>query len=1124
MSEIDFIEGTAVDFQPDSIDFQVDFQPPETTPAPHEFPEPARTGEELAYRNLQGAQSVGLGLQQVPPGDAATSFKNMAKEAMTPLMEVGKMIGVTPQTLADAVDTVWNYRSLAGMGEVDWEKMKKDLGELPQREPTTVEKVAAGGQQAVANTLDFFTSPVGIATLGIGAAPAAAQKVVAGAFTVAMAKDVPQQLDELSNAIDSKDPERLSRAVVGLGLTGAFIKQGAEHALKPAPPKLDTLLDTRAVAEQAKESSAPLTAAAVEGLPVTQPLGIAPPGTATLQKVIEFFRAPPESASPPPISPDTSTPLPDFQSRATANEIFSQPFAVERLPVIGRLFGGRARIRNEKDQSVAAWYAERHGIGPAVASAVGEQIRGRINSVFKADEAGNLNVTPATEGQSLKISDVFEALQRDPNSYNLTPEQRAVFDETMRPILDRQKALTEQYDLLEEIEGDRSYFPRIVTERPATDVGKLGGGKRVGAKQFFQKERAFESEAEGWEKGYKYETDVERRIVTGVERLYRAMADKRLATDPVLEGRTRDSLISELREAYAEELGAGEMTEANLIRIADGLQSKGTVYQPGFFGKIFDAETANMLNREFAREQSHILRAVANSNDFLKAIRLGFDVGVGQIQLLPTAFRNPGIWADAQWKSLQAMFRPEVFSEYARQNESVISEMAQMGSSVGRLPEMLAGMTGPTISRIPGLKQAAAPFARQFQTALDVAKVELWKAGRESVRKEEWFKYIQAIESQLQSGRMESVMVPHGRALAERVFFLAPSYYRGHLNLIAGLAESGASGKQMRQAMGSFIAGSTALFVAGAYLAGMPEEEIKKRLNPTNGDFMLWKVPVGERNVNIGFGGIFRSFIRLAGNVAKTSMEHPENWKSLAPDKNPLTRWYRGHSGPTIGLAWDQFSGRDFLGEKTDVEKLPGTVAPLWMQELVSRQQGQPPVTAAELAASFAGLQAFPESTRKQYQSERDELAKKKFGKPFSELKLRDQVVTTKEINKRPSFAVKPQVSQRIVEMSMEAQAERENRLTKAIKDSEAIKAAGLRIRGYDPVLTIGGTRFPLSKEQQERYEQLILAEYDRKLGPWVSSEVFKRIPEANRQKALDARLEAARAIAKAKLIRELNK
>lgn len=220
------------------------------SPEPESSPYP-RTGAELAYRNLQGARSVGLDIVNAPSAKFGDFIRELP-EIFNPIWSVSENLGIKPQTLADAVDTFWTYEKGRTLGKSE-EVIRQELGEMPTRTPSVVENVLAGGQQGVTKALDFFASPGGWATLGLAAAPTAAQKIAIGAFTASMAKDVPHLLDELSNAIDSKDPERISRAVTDVGLTGIFTAQGAKHTLKVEP---------KAVAARAEEASAPLTAEA----------------------------------------------------------------------------------------------------------------------------------------------------------------------------------------------------------------------------------------------------------------------------------------------------------------------------------------------------------------------------------------------------------------------------------------------------------------------------------------------------------------------------------------------------------------------------------------------------------------------------------------------------------------------------------------------------------------------------------------------------------------------------------------------------------------------------------------------------------------------------------------------
>src|SRR4030095_13714332 len=81
---------------------------------------------------------------------------------------------------------------------------------------------------------------------------------------------------------------------------------------------------------------------------------------------------------------------------------------------------------------------------------------------------------------------------------------------------------------------------------------------------------------------------------------------------------------------------------------------------------------------------------------------LGFDYGAGQIQGLVTAFRDPSAWAKANLTALKSFASPEGFAAYVRNNTQPIRELAQYGSGIGWVPEMIAGLgKGGALTRVP---------------------------------------------------------------------------------------------------------------------------------------------------------------------------------------------------------------------------------------------------------------------------------------------------------------------------------------------------------------------------------------------------------------------------------------
>lgn len=117
---------------------------------------------------------------------------------------------------------------------------------LPEREALAGESKGtqrtAGVYESLANTANFFTSPMGVATLGIGALPRAAQKVIAGIFAVTMGKEIPEiatQLgEELGKPEDQRDDVKLAELITTAATTTGLAALTGKHALTPTPKAL----------------------------------------------------------------------------------------------------------------------------------------------------------------------------------------------------------------------------------------------------------------------------------------------------------------------------------------------------------------------------------------------------------------------------------------------------------------------------------------------------------------------------------------------------------------------------------------------------------------------------------------------------------------------------------------------------------------------------------------------------------------------------------------------------------------------------------------------------------------------------------------------------------------------
>lgn len=223
-------------------DADVGLDTPKPEPAPLIEPSlnrpPPASPEELYVRNLQGAKSLGLNLHSEGP---KTFWQNLTE----PLKEIVPKL--TGKTVAEAFDVISAYVSQN-------EEKIAALAE-PSRQPTTTEKVIAGTQSAVGEAVDAFTSPLGIATLGIGTLPKAAQVGVSGLFAAHMASTLPGQTKLAVEAIKAGDAEGAAKHITGGTLTATFAGMAGKHFVKGSK---------EIIAERAKEVG-PATEAALSG-------------------------------------------------------------------------------------------------------------------------------------------------------------------------------------------------------------------------------------------------------------------------------------------------------------------------------------------------------------------------------------------------------------------------------------------------------------------------------------------------------------------------------------------------------------------------------------------------------------------------------------------------------------------------------------------------------------------------------------------------------------------------------------------------------------------------------------------------------------------------------------------
>jgi hypothetical protein len=134
--------------------------------------------------------------------------------------------------------------------------------------------VVGGIEAGVSELAKSFTSPIGIATLGMGSLPKAAQKAVSLAFAAQMASGAPEIAGQLIDEYRKPDsPERtqnLSKLLTSAVGTGLFTSVAAKHGLsgeKPPPLPSETTPQTSSLPTK-QPASEPSLSGAVASKPL----------------------------------------------------------------------------------------------------------------------------------------------------------------------------------------------------------------------------------------------------------------------------------------------------------------------------------------------------------------------------------------------------------------------------------------------------------------------------------------------------------------------------------------------------------------------------------------------------------------------------------------------------------------------------------------------------------------------------------------------------------------------------------------------------------------------------------------------------------------------------------------
>ncbi len=433
---------------------------------------------------------------------------------------------------------------------------------------------------------------------------------------------------------------------------------------------------------------------------------------------------------------------------------------------------------------------------------------------------------------------------------------------------------------------------------------------------------------------------------------------------------------------------------------------------PAFAGKILTGEdakaTAETFRKTFDAGLNEALAGVNKANAVSRYFMLAGDVSPMAIQLIFLMGENPKIHAKSFAGLTKALFDPKFHSAYLAKNKDIIDKHPNLlltksgatefteatarggwlsGDSM-MLPEAESYWKNLALilPRLAGKAGAIvlSPFARGFETSLDIAGIELAKAYDYMATTPEATadvdQFINEFRGVTNSARLG---VSPLEQQIETTAILAPKYNRAIAGLLFDLGRGGIRGKLARQSMIRGISALSIIAILISIARGEEPEEILDHFNPRSPNFFTWDI-AGQR---IGPGSKVRSVIK----VIAQSTDNPESLLQFSMD-NPILRFARGNMAPVPGAGLDLLTGRSYIGDPTrdglmsfSKEILASNLLPIWVQTVLL-EGGDLKGRTVRGVTEFFGGRAYPEGLWGEISNLRDKYAKADYKVKYEDL------------------------------------------------------------------------------------------------------------------------------------------
>jgi hypothetical protein len=455
--------------------------------------------------------------------------------------------------------------------------------------------------------------------------------------------------------------------------------------------------------------------------------------------------------------------------------------------------------------------------------------RGRNSKVLGLNAKGQATAVKIAEGAEIPkgLEQRLMHIVEHPEKYVLTAEQqRAIKEATDRFTMMLRRQQAEGVNIRE---WQESYWHRIVTKRPAAEPGRMGVGRRLGARPPAARMRVFGDVEDAWSRGYRYANDIDAMMAYGQDAAD-AIADRNTVRTVQNLGfkpseKVDPAIIQELREAregYKAARAAASKKGATTAEKATALEAETRLdtamrtmrlesrrwaeRQPKVFGRIVSPEVAE----EFSRYVGDLPGGtIDQAFQLLRANMIWGDLSAAGVQTQQLIWRDPVTWAKATAYSVRAMASEP--TSYILKNIDAIESGTRFGAI--RAPEEFLLRTGRGIAyrfgKLPGVKQTQ----RAFEWDIFVAQTERWKAVQRMAKTpDDLLELASVIRAQTGTALTPGLTTAQAKALGRTWF--AGRFLTSTLAVFKNATRGGVAGHEARRTLAQVFGGVAATTAA----------------------------------------------------------------------------------------------------------------------------------------------------------------------------------------------------------------------------------------------------------------------------------------------------------------------